>query len=165
MTRKNKIVINCLLVASLFGLGYCSSPPASEWQKKNDELIRKYDLKVIQPANVPRSAIESNLEAAKVKHLESLDSMELHPGVSAKIFWGSSTMVSLLQLTANAKVPEEILPADRFVFVLEGSIDQLIDGKVVGMNSKKREAPDGTHSGTPEIEFVYQALYQFQRGV
>ena len=155
MTRKNKIVINCLLVASLFGLGYCSSPPASEWQKTNDELIRKYDLKVIQPADVPRSAIESNLEAAKVKHLESLDSMELHPGVSAKIFWGSGTMVGLLQLTANAKVPEEILPADRFVFVLEGSIDQLIDGKVVGMNSKKREAPDGTHSGTPEIEFVY----------
>ena len=155
MTRKNKIVINCLLVASLFGLGYCSSPPASEWQKKNDELIRKYDLKVIQPANVPRSAIESNLEAAKVKHLESLDSMELHPGVSAKIFWGSGTMVGLLQLTANAKVPEEILPADRFVFVLEGSIDQLIDGKVVGMNSKKREAPDGTHSATPGIEFVY----------
>ena len=155
MTRKNKIVINCLLVASLFGLGYCSSPPASEWQKKNDELIRKYDLKVIQPANVPRSAIESNLEAAKVKHLESLDSMELHPGVSAKIFWGSGTMVGLLQLTANAKVPEEILPADRFVFVLEGSIDQLIDGKIVGMNSKEREAPDGTHSGTPGIEFVY----------
>ena len=155
MTRKNKIVINCLLVASLFGLGYCSSPPASEWQKTNDELIRKYDLKVIQPADVPRSAIESNLEAAKVKHLESLDSMELHPGVSAKIFWGSGTMVGLLQLTANAKVPEEILPADRFVFVLEGSIDQLIDGKVVGMNSKKREAPDGTHSATPGIEFVY----------
>ena len=155
MTRTNKIVINCLLVASLFGLGYCSSPPASEWQKKNDELISKYDLKVIQPANVPRSAIESNLEAAKVKHLESLDSMELHPGVSAKIFWGSGTMVGLLQLTANAKVPEEILPADRFVFVLEGSIDQLIDGKVVGMNSKKREAPDGTHSATPGIEFVY----------
>jgi gluconolactonase len=47
------------------------------------------------------------------------------------------------------------LPADRFMFVLEGSVDQLINGSPVTMVSKKREAPDGTHSGTPRADFVY----------
>ena len=58
-------------------------------------------------------------------------------------------MVSILQLEPNAKIPEEILTADRFVFVLEGSIDQLINGTMVAMIGQKREEPDGTHSGTP----------------
>lgn len=70
-------------------------------------------------------------------------------------FWGSGTRISILQLAPGAKIPEEILPAYKFVFVLEGSIDQLTDGLPVTMISKKRENPDGTHSGTPEIDFIY----------
>ena len=53
------------------------------------------------------------------------------------------------------KFPEEILTADRFVFVLEGSIDQFINGTLVTMIGQKREEPDGTHSGTPRTDFVY----------
>ena len=87
--------------------------------------------------------------------MDSLASVTLHPGVTAKIFWGSGNMVSTLQLEPNAKIPEEVLPADRFVFVLEGSIDQLINGSAVTMISTKREDPDGTHSGTPRTDFVY----------
>jgi gluconolactonase len=37
-------------------------------------------------------------------------------------------MVATLQLEPNAKIPEEVLPADRFVFVLEGTVEQLING-------------------------------------
>ena len=64
-------------------------------------------------------------------------------------------MAAIVQLEPNAKIPEEDLPADRFVFVLDGSIDQLIDGSMVNMISIKREAQDGTHSLTPRIDFVY----------
>lgn len=154
-TLTNKIIINGLLITSLIALLRCSSVASSEWDKKNEELIEKYDLKIRPLAGVPKTNIASNLEAAKVKSLHSLDSTVLHPGVNARFFWGSGTMISVLQLAPNAKIPEEILPADRFVFVLEGSIDQLIDGKPVTMTSKKRESPDGTHSGTPGIDFVY----------
>ena len=84
-----------------------------------------------------------------------MDSTSLHPGVNAKLFWGSGIMVATLQLEPNAKIPEEVLPADRFVFVLEGSIDQLINGSPVTMIGQKREEPDGTHSATPRTDFVY----------
>jgi gluconolactonase len=64
-------------------------------------------------------------------------------------------MVATLQLEPNAKIPEEVLPADRFVFVLEGSINQLINGSSITMIGNKREDPDGIHSATPRTDFVY----------
>ncbi len=64
-------------------------------------------------------------------------------------------MTGILQLAPNAEISEEILPSDRFVFVLEGSIDQLINGSFVNMISRKREEPDDKQSATPKIDFVY----------
>jgi gluconolactonase len=64
-------------------------------------------------------------------------------------------MTALLELEPGAEIKEETLASDRLVFVLEGTIDQLIDGSFINMISRKREEPDGTHSLTPRIDFVY----------
>ena len=53
------------------------------------------------------------------------------------------------------KFRNKVLPADRFLFVLEGYIGQKINGEPAMMTSLKREEPDGTHSGTPKTDFVY----------
>ena len=87
--------------------------------------------------------------------LNNLPGTDLYPGVKAKIYWGGGTMVSILYLEPNAEIPEEVLPSDRFVFVVEGTIDQLIEGSPVTMISRKREEPDGVHSATPRIDFVF----------
>lgn len=156
-TRMNKLACSGLLATVLFTFTHCSStsPAESDWQEKNKELIAKYNLKERELSGLPKTTIASNLEPAKVTSLEKLDSIALYPGVQAKLFWGTGTIISVLQLAPNAKIPEEVLPADRFVFVLEGSIEQLVNGSPVTMLSKKREAPDGTHSGTPRTDFVY----------
>lgn len=132
-----------------------SSGAGAEWEKKNKELIAEHKLTVREISGLPKSSVESSLEPAKVKSLKSQDSIQLHPGVNARMFWGSGTMITVLQLAPNAKIPEETLPADRFVFVLEGSIDQLVNDAPVNMIGQKRENPDGTHSGTPKINFIY----------
>jgi gluconolactonase len=152
-----KIVFSTLPVACLLCLTHCTSSSGTEqeWQKKNKELIAKYKLTEKEPAELPKTSIASNLEPATVTSLHKLDSFALYPGVNAKLFWGSGTMISVLQLAPDAKIPDEVLPADRFVFVMEGSIEQTINGSQVTMISSKREAPDGTHSGTPRIDFVY----------
>jgi gluconolactonase len=157
LTLSSKIILNGLLAAILISLSHCTSTSnsAPDWQKKNEELIKEHNLTVRELSGLPKNSIESNLEAAKVKSLNNLDSIVLYPGVSAKIFWGTGTMVAVLRLEPNAKIPEEVLPADRFLFVLEGSIDELVNGSPVAMISKKRDAPDGTHSGTPQTDFVY----------
>jgi len=131
----------------------CTSAP--EWQKKNNELIKQYDLTVRQLSGIPKINIESNLILGEVTNLNSLPGTDLYAGVKAKIYWGGGTMVSILNLEPNAEIPEEVLPSDRFVFVVEGTIDQLIDGSPVTMISRTREEPDGIHSATPRIDFVF----------
>ena len=144
----------CMML--VFGLSQCSSTSSlPEWQQKNEELIRQHNLNKRELSGITEPAVESNLESGKVKGSDSLASVTVHPGITAKIFWGSGNMVSTLQLEPNAKIPEEVLMADRFVFVLEGSIEQLINGTMMNMIGKKREEPDGIHSATPRVDFVY----------
>jgi len=156
-TLTNKAIFSSILTVVVIVLTHCTSGTVAEpeWAKKNKELINQYKLTVRELSGLPELKVASNLEPAKVTSLDSLAGAELNPGVKAKIFWGSGNMVSILQLDANAKIPEEVLPSDRFLFVLEGSIDQLINGLPVNMIGKKREAPDGIHGATPRTDFVY----------
>lgn len=152
-TLTKKVIFPGLLVLILVILAQCTSAP--EWQKKNNELIKKYSLTGRQLSGLPNTKVISNLEPGKVTSLDSITSTVLYPGVNAKIYWGSGTMAGILQLEPNATIPEEVIPSDQFIFVLEGSVDQLIDGSSITMISRKREEPDGTHSATPRIDFVY----------
>ena len=132
------IVYGSLCILLLSGLSYCTSSSLPEWQQKNQELIRQYNLTEREISGITEPAVESNLESGKVKGADSLPSITLHPGIVAKIYWGTGNMVSTMQVEPNAKIPEEILTADRFVFVLEGSVDQLINGAMVNMIGKKK---------------------------
>ncbi len=155
-TFSKYFVFSSICMLLVVGLSQCSSSSSlPEWQQKNQDLIKQYSLTKRELSGIPEPAVGSNLESGKVKDLDTLANATLHPGITAKIFWGSGNMVSTLQCAPNAKIPEEVLTADRYVFVLEGSIDQLINGAMINMIGKKREEPDGTHSGTPRIDFVY----------
>ena len=157
VTLTNKILFKGLLALSLIGLTKCTSTSGSEaeWSKKNQELIAEHKLSVRELPGLPANSVESNIEAAKVQSLDNMDSIALHPGVTAKVFWGTGNMVAVLQLAPNATIPDETLSADRFVFVLEGSINQSINGTPVTMIGVKREEPTGIHSGTQRTDFVY----------
>ncbi len=148
-----RIFLPLWVIALLIIMSQCTSAP--EWQKKNKELIRQHALTVRTIKGLPKTGIKSNLEAGKVAGLASLPQTSLYSGVNAKLYWGTGTMTAVLNLDPNAQIPEETLPADRFMFVVEGEVNQLINGENVRMISLKREEQDGTHSGTPRIDFVY----------
>lgn len=152
-----KILFHSLLVLCAVCLVYCNatSGSATDWQQTNEKLIEENKLTVRELTGLPKTGIASNLQPAKVTGMHNLDSMTLHPGVQARIFWGEGAMISMLELAPGAVIPEEELSADRIVFVLEGTVDQTINGNAVSMTGKKREAPDGTHGGTPRTDFVY----------
>ncbi len=141
-----------LMISVFWG---CQSAEEPAWKKVNDQLISEHNLKVREIEGLPEGNVASNLDMGKVTNLDSLSAAELYPGVKAKFFWGSGNMLCVLQLEPNAQVAEEVLESDRFVFVQEGSIDQLINGTMVNMAGKKRQSPDGVTSGTPRTDFVY----------
>jgi gluconolactonase len=152
-TLIKKIIFPGLFIVAMIVLARCTSAPA--WQKKNSELIKQDSLTVRELPDLPKTRIISNLKPGKVTSLDSISTTALYPGVNAKIYWGTGTMSGILQLDPGAEIPEEVLPADRLLFVLEGSIDQLVNGSYVNMISRKREEPDGTHSVTPRNDFIY----------
>ena len=151
---KKKIYSASLIAAVVIILTQCTSAP--EWKAKNDELIKHYSLTERELTGLPKTKVNSNLEAGKVTNLESIVSTELYPDINGKLYWGKGTMTCILQIDPDARIPEEVLPADRFLFVLEGEVSQLIDGSNVKMVAVKREEQDGTHSITPRIDFVFQ---------
>jgi gluconolactonase len=135
----------------------CNSPsaPIAEWQQKNDSLIKVHQLVERKIDELPHIDIPSIAAAGVVMNTGKLDSVMLHPGVQARIFTGKGAMVSILELKSEAVIPEEQLPADRFLFVIEGEIKLAVNGTAVNMLALKRENPDGTHSGTPRTDFIY----------
>lgn len=152
----NKIFFYSILYTTFaIAVTGCQSEAGAEWQKLNQQLISKHNLKVRNLSGLPNNEIKSNLKDGQVASMDKLDSVELYPGVKVRMFWGTGTMVSVLELAPNAKIPEEELQAERFAFVLKGSIQQIANGKTLSLISKDREAPDGTHSGTPRVDFVY----------
>ncbi len=151
--RNLHVLLVPLTALTIFSACKNSNEPA--WFKENQELIAKHQLEVKNLSNLPENGIEPNLRVGEAVNLGDLDLTEIQPGVNGKVFWSKGTMTSVLNLEPNAVVEEEELPADRFLFVLEGSIEQLINGGFVPMLSREREEPDGTHSGTPRTDFVY----------
>jgi gluconolactonase len=142
-----------MLIVMAVAIMQCSTTP--EWHAKNEELIRQHNLTKRELSALPQNSLESNLDYTSVTNLESMVTTALNPGVNANIFWGRGVMVARLRIEPHAKVSEEELAADKFVFVLEGSVDQLVNGSMISMSGRKRDEPDGIHSATSRTDFVY----------
>lgn len=142
------------LLTSLVFFADCNNSGAKS-ENKNEELIKEYNLTKREISTLPENNIVSNLAINSVQSIDTLITTELYPGIKAKIFWGAGNLVSTMELEPNSKIPEETLSADRFVFVLGGSIDQLINGSYKTLMGIQREEPDGIHSGTPRTDFIY----------
>src|SRR5690606_16922999 len=151
----NVIFKGLFVLGIVVSLAQCRNASVSEWDATNQQLITEHNLAVRELTDLPANDIVSNLEVGKPKNISNLETIELYPGVSAKIFWGNGTMVSVIEMAPNSEIPEEILNVDQFVFVQGGFIDKLIDGNAVTLTNIQREEPDGTHSLTPKTEFVY----------
>ena len=95
-TLSNKLAFVSLLAATIISLTNCSSGPVAEWEKKNEELIKQHELTKRELSGLPENNIESNIALGQVQSIDTLKNVELHPGVTAKIFWGTGNMVSLL---------------------------------------------------------------------
>ena len=135
----------------------CNSSSVPEWKKKNRQLIKEYNLeekKMLNGHGV--SAIESSLKVGEVSTIDHMNTVQLYPGVSAKVFWSQGAMVSLLQLEPNSILSKEKLPNDRLLVVLKGSIELLVENKTKELKGVERDEPDGTHSATPRTDFIFQ---------
>ncbi|WP_114751093.1 SMP-30/gluconolactonase/LRE family protein [Pleomorphovibrio marinus] len=151
-----KLVILLSSFFTLVSLILPSCESRADWKGENQALIQKHGLEERKLPGLPTSSIAPNLPAGKVKESNSIEKKEFYPGVLATIVWGNGVMRAEFDLESEASLPEEELPSDRFLFVLEGNIEHWIEGETVPMMSREREEPDGIHSATPRLDFVFQ---------
>lgn len=148
----NKLVLSLAVAISIV---QCKSPGEAPWHQTNERLIAQHALNVREPGAVPSSGIASNLNDGEVQHINNLAEVELYPGVKAKMFWGSGTMACTIDMEPGSQLPVQEMSSDGFIFVIEGDITHTLNDTPSPMSSRKREDPDGTHSGTPRIDFIY----------
>ena len=153
-----KYILNKTIVLVLFWvLSSCLNQNAdrASWSDRNDEVIKKHDVQSRSRSDIQESKIKPNIEAGEKTNYNNLPDTELAKGVTAKVFWGKGGLMSFVTLEANSSIPEKKIQGERFLFVLEGNIEELINGQYVGLKAIPREAPGAVLSAMPVNEFVY----------
>jgi len=155
--RNTRIAFRPITVMIAAGVLILSAACAKEpdWAAKNKQLISSQDLTIRTRDDIPAIGLKTGLADGVVTPIASLPETLLASGVQARLYWGKGNLVAWLTFEPGATIPAEILPAERIMVVTKGEVAQLIGESSVPMRAVLRDAPDGTHGGTPKNEFVY----------
>ena len=154
--RKNNHQLTVLTLAIfIFFLSFSGCTKKPEWKVRSDKIIKERSLERRVRKDIPETNVVSNLKPGVVSNINTLPITEIAPGAKAQIYWGKGNLINWMTLEPNAEIPVETLPGERLMFVMKGSVDQLINGSFVKMSALEREEPDGINGGTPKIEFVF----------
>ena len=144
-----------LLCAAVVFQNCKSSGTRSGWADTNDKVINEYNVKGRTRMDIPDTKVVSNLKEAQVSNMNDLPTINLAEGVTAKAYWSKGALVSFITLEPNAIVPEQTINGERFMYVLTGDVQELINNNYVNLRSVPANVPDGTHAGMSKREFVY----------
>lgn len=139
-------------VSLLSSLG-CSKK--ADWKAISEKIIKEQNIEGRIRNDIPETNVVSNLKPGVVTNITNLPITEIAPGTKARLYWGKGNLINWMTLEPRADIPMETLPSERLMFVMKGSVDQLINGSFVTMCALEREEPDGINGGTPKIEFVF----------
>ncbi|MBA7544221.1 hypothetical protein ES705_36573 [subsurface metagenome] len=154
--RQNNHQLTVLILAIfIFFLSFSGCTKKPGWKVRSDKIIKERGLDRRVREDIPETNVVSNLEPGVVSNINTLPITEIAPGAKAQIYWGKGNLINWMTLEPNAEIPVEILPGERLMFVMKGSVDQLINGSFVTMSALEREEPDGINGGIPKIEFVF----------
>ncbi|MEX2601773.1 MAG: SMP-30/gluconolactonase/LRE family protein [Balneolaceae bacterium] len=157
-----KPIISTILLFSLMFPG-CNSADQAEaqsseqprWNELNERLIEEHNVAVRTRDDIPNINIQSNLGEGQVINITRIPSIRLAEGVEAKAYWGSGNLMSFIHFEPNASIPEETIEGERFLFVLRGEVEELVDGEYVVLKAVEREEPSGVSGMMPRKEFLY----------
>jgi gluconolactonase len=129
----------------------CKSRP--EWAGTNDKVIKEYNVVGRTRTDIPDTKVTSNLTGGIVDNIKNLPELNIAEGVTAKAYWGKGVLLSFVTLNPNASMPEKTIKGERFLFVLSGNIQELINGSYASLKAVQAGSPEA--SIMAKREFVY----------
>ncbi len=136
-----------LLVTLLPG---CSKSPS--WKGRNDQAAKANGVELVTRKDIRDTGVVPSLPPGGMIKKADLPSVELAPGVNAKMYWGKGTLISWTTLAPGAEIPRETLPAERIMLVWSGSVEQLAGDNMALMRYYEEKTP---WSFTPHRDFIY----------
>ncbi len=127
--RKNLYVLSvftAIVTILLFSLYGCAKGP--EWKAVNDQLIKEQNIQVRELAYDVETGIVSNLLDGAVSNRSNMTNVEFAPGVTGQMYWGRGNLVNFMTMEPNSEIPQETLTSERIMIMMEGSVEQLING-------------------------------------
>jgi len=134
--RKNLYVLSvftAIVTVLLFSFYGCSKGP--EWKAVNDQLIKEQNIQERTLAYDTETGIISNLLDGAVSNIKNMTVVEFAPGVTGQMYWGRGSLVNFMTMEPNSELPQESLSSERIMIMLEGSVEQLINGEYKKMVS------------------------------
>jgi gluconolactonase len=126
-----------------------------EWSDLNARVIQQYNVKGRTRTDIPDTKVKSNVPPGKVVNIANLPSITLAPGAIAKAYWGKGALMSFISLAPGAAIPEGTITGERFLYILNGDVQEWVNGSYTRLRATERDVPDGIHGATPIREFVY----------
>ncbi len=148
--KKMIIAIPVVLVLMLMLIPGCAREP--EWKATNDRVIAEQNVTLRERTDLIETNVKPSLAPGQITSKNALPSVELAPGVSAKMYWGKGVLVSWVVLGPNKEIPRETLESERLMVVWSGSVQQLVNGSFVTMKNFVKKT---NWTATPQRDFVY----------
>ncbi len=150
-----KCIKNCLVTVFLLTIVFACRNQNDAWADRNDRVVAEYNLESRTRTDIQNTKLISNIKPGEKVNYNDLPAIQLSEGVSAKAYWGKGGLMSFITLEPNSSIPEKTIQGERFLFVLEGNVQELVDGEYVSLNATPREAPGAVLSAMPVNEFLY----------
>jgi gluconolactonase len=150
----NTVLLTAIVALLISAAGCGKSEP--EWAAVNKRLVQENKIQERVREDVPKdNPIVASLPDGVVKNINTIQKVELYPGVTAQMYWNPGNLIVWMDLAPGAQIPASALPGDRIMVVWKGSLQQLINGEYVEMIARERQPATGTTGGTPRKDFVY----------
>jgi gluconolactonase len=151
------IITGIMLMSIVVMFQNCKRGTAArpKWADINEKVIKEHNVTGRTRTDIPDTKVASNLKNAQVVNIADLPAINLAEGVTAKAYWGKGALMSFITLVPNAVMPEQTIKGERFMYVLTGNVQELINGIYVNLKAILADVPDGTHGAVSKREFVY----------
>lgn len=119
-------------VAALLVAAGCSGDAgdAGDWASRNQKVISENGL-TGREREIPQIDLPRVLEPGRIVESSTLPSIELAPGVTARLGWSSGALLEQLEMAPNSSYPEQTLGEELIVIVKSGTATFTFNGQSV----------------------------------
>ena len=133
--RRNLYLVFFTVIVTVAFLSFSGCDKGPEWKALNDQLVEQHGVAERELDVNPETNIVSSLADGIITGMNTFPDVQLAEGVTGKMYWGRGNLVNFVTMAPNSEIPRETLSSERIMIMMEGSLEQLVNGSFEKMES------------------------------